>query len=150
MQGANFRSTIRSTKRLVSDDFGGLRRCPRVCKSLKNLRRQAVTAEEILPLSKQRRRKPTRPQPEQKPVWASLLLGDSCRTTPSRDPSTGCSGKSRFHAHAQEKCEWHDYCGFAKAHQEVRFPFEIWFLSCEKPRGCFSISPLRRRCGYFP
>jgi hypothetical protein len=32
-----FRSTIRSTKGTVFDDFGGLRRSPQVCKSLKNL-----------------------------------------------------------------------------------------------------------------
>ena len=36
----NFRSTIRSTKLEVLHDFGGLRRSPRVCKSLKNLRVQ--------------------------------------------------------------------------------------------------------------
>jgi hypothetical protein len=33
-----FRFTIRSTKCAVFDDFVGLRRSPRVCKSLKNLK----------------------------------------------------------------------------------------------------------------
>ena len=33
-------STIRSTKPAVIHDFGGIRRSPRVCKSLKNLKRQ--------------------------------------------------------------------------------------------------------------
>jgi hypothetical protein len=59
-------------KRVVLDYFGGLRRRPRVCRSLKNIKRQAVTAEEILPLSKEQREKPTRPQPEHKRLWASL------------------------------------------------------------------------------
>ena len=59
-------------KRVVLDYFGGLRRRPRVCRSLKNIKRQAVTAEEILPLSKEQREKPTRPQPEHKRGWASL------------------------------------------------------------------------------
>ena len=36
----NFRSTIQSTKCAVLLDFGGVRRSPRVCKSLKNLRVQ--------------------------------------------------------------------------------------------------------------
>jgi hypothetical protein len=35
-----FRSTIQSIKCTVLHDFGGLRRSPRVCKSLKNLRVQ--------------------------------------------------------------------------------------------------------------
>ena len=49
-----FRSTTRSTKRLVLYDFGGLRRSPRVCKSLKNLKIQ---------LSRQRSRvRPRRPR----------------------------------------------------------------------------------------
>jgi len=33
-----FRSTIRSTKSAALHDFGGFRRSPRVCKSLKNLK----------------------------------------------------------------------------------------------------------------
>jgi hypothetical protein len=37
-QDRKFRSTIQSTKRVVLHDFGGLRRSPRVCKSLKNLK----------------------------------------------------------------------------------------------------------------
>ena len=37
---SKFRSTIRSTKSEVLYDFGGFRRSPRVCKSLKNLKRQ--------------------------------------------------------------------------------------------------------------
>ena len=35
---SKIRSTIRSTKSEVLYDFGGLRRSPRVCKSLKNLK----------------------------------------------------------------------------------------------------------------
>src|ERR1700728_4377117 len=39
-QDRKCRSTIRSTKWAVLHDFGVLRRSPRVCKSLKNLKRQ--------------------------------------------------------------------------------------------------------------
>ena len=47
-QDGRFRSTMRSTKRVVLHDFGGLRRTPRVCKSLTNLRMQGCHG--ILPL----------------------------------------------------------------------------------------------------
>jgi len=43
-RGSRIESTIRSTKRAVIDDFGGLRRSPRVCKSLKNLKAERCHA----------------------------------------------------------------------------------------------------------
>ena len=44
-RGSIFRSTIRSTKMAILHDFGGFRRPLRVCKSLKILALQDVTAE---------------------------------------------------------------------------------------------------------
>src|SRR5208283_3554247 len=83
-----FRSTIRSTKSAALHDFGGFRRSPRVCKSLKNLK--AVDCH-----GRGRGFEPRRPRHKAKGI--SSVYGSS-----NLKYSTRPSGFDDRHAHRSE------------------------------------------------